>query len=255
MMPTTTRTATDRIDRIAPTRRPDAPALMIQRWARLAFLHWPVAVDDVRRLLPAGLTVDTFDGQAWVGLVPFVVTGARPVFLPPVPGLSRFDEVNVRTYVHDRGRAPGVWFFSLDASSRVAVTAARALFKLGYRHARMRAEEGADGRVRFESERISPGPLPATCTVEYAPMGPVRHAVPDTLEHFLVERYILYAADGGRLFRGRVHHESYPLQAGTVSGLREDLVAAAGVGRPASEPLVHYASEVNVEVFPIKEVG
>ena len=243
------------IDRVAPARRPEAAAVMRQRWARLAFLHWRVAPEEVQRLLPTGLTLDTFDGEAWVGLVPFVVTGARPALLPPVPGLSRFDEVNVRTYVHFRGRDPGVWFFSLDASSRVAVAVARALFKLGYRFARIRAEEEDAGRVRFESQRVSPGPRPAGCAIEYAPHGPVRHAVPDTLEHFLVERYILYATDGSRLYQGRVHHEAYPLQEATVTGLREDLVAAAGITRAPAEPLVHYASEVNVEVFPLRELG
>src|SRR5438477_1816080 len=210
-----TPTTSDPIDRIAPTRRPEGPAVMRQRWARLAFLHWPVPAEEVQRLVPAGLTVDTFDGQAWIGLVPFVVTGARPVFLPPVPGLSSFDEVNVRTYVHREGRDPGVWFFSLDASSRLAVRTARALFKLGYRYARVHAEKRADGLVRFESRRIAPGPLPATCALDYAPQGLVRHAMPDTLEHFLVERYVLYATDRTRLYQGRVHHEVYPLQAAT----------------------------------------
>jgi hypothetical protein len=240
------------IDRIAPTRRPTAVAVMRQRWARLGFLHWPVPPDQVQALLPAGLTVDIWQGQAWVGLVPFVVTGARPAFLPALPGLSRFDEVNVRTYVHLRGRDPGVWFFSLDASGRVAVATARRFFKLGYRLARMRAEEGPDGRVSFLSRRLRPGPLPATCALEYGPRGPVTRAAPDTLEHFLLERYLLYASDGRRLYQGRVHHAPYPVQPGTVTGLQEDLVAAAGLVRPPAEPLVHYAREVDVEVFPLR---
>ena len=227
--------------------------MMRQRWARLLFLHWPVPAAEVRPLVPAGLEVDTHDGQAWIGLVPFVVRGARPVFFPPVPGVSTFDEVNVRTYVHCRGRDPGVWFFSLDASSRVAVVAARALFKLGYRLAEMRADVDGD-QVRFRSRRTAYGPLPATCGVRYAPRGPVAPAAPRTLEHFLVERYVLYAADGPRLFQGRVHHQPYPLQPAAVEGLREDLVAAAGLRRPGGEPLAHYASEVDVEVFPIRSI-
>src|SRR5262245_29721397 len=214
---------------------------MRQRWARLAFLHWPVAPEAVAPLIPRGLEVDTHDGRAWVGLVPFVVTGARPVLLPPIPGVSTFDEVNVRTYVHVGGADPGVWFFSLDASSRVAVAVARALFKLGYRHAAMSAEvDGA--RVRFSSRRLAPGPRPAACALEYAPSGSVSHAVPDTLEHFPLERYVLYAEDGGRLYQGRVHHPPYPMQGATVSGLSQDLVAAAGLPAPRGEPLMHYAS-------------
>ena len=242
------------IDRVAPTRRPNERAVMRQRWARLLFLHWSVPADELRPLVPRGLDLDTYDGRAWVGLVPFVVTGARPVLFPPVPGVSTFDEVNVRTYVHDGGREPGVWFFSLDASSRVAVAAARLLFKLAYRFARIRAESDGGG-VRFRSTRVAPGPLPATCTVAYGARGAVHLAVPGTLEHFLLERYVLYAVDGERLYRGRVHHEPYPVQDATVEGLEEDLLAAAGIRRPADAPLAHYASEVHVDVFPIRALG
>jgi uncharacterized protein YqjF (DUF2071 family) len=244
-------TAPAALDRIGPTRRPGGTAVMRQRWARLLFLHWPVAAETVRPLLPAGLDLDLHDGQAWIGLVPFLVTGARPVFLPPIPGVSTFDEVNVRTYVHYRGRDPGVWFFSLDASSRVAVAVARALFKLGYRHAEIRAELDGE-RVRFASRRIAPGPLPAACALEYAPRGPVAPAMPATLAHFLIERYILYAADAGKLYQGRVHHAAYPVQGATVQGPTQDLVQAAGLPAPRGEPLAHYASEVDVEVFPLR---
>ena len=240
----------DGIDRIAPTRRPQGLAVMRQRWARLLFLHWPLPAGDVRPLVPRGLDVDTYDGQAWVGLVPFVVTGARPVFLPPIPGVSNFAEVNVRTYVHERGRDPGVWFFSLDAASRIAVAAARRLYRLGYRFAEMSADTESE-TVRFQSRRVTPGPLPASCAVRYAPRGPARHAVPGTLEHFLIERYVLYAAHGPRLYQARVHHEAYPVQDAEVEGLQEDLLAAAGIRRPGSPPLAHYASAVDVEVFPL----
>src|SRR5262249_3678189 len=123
-------TVAPNIDRLAPTRRPDDAVVLRQRWARLGFLHWRIPVGQVRTLVPEALSVDAGAGQAWVGLVPFLVTGARPVFLPALPGLSSFDEVNVRTYVHYRGRDPGVWFFSLDASGRVAVAAARRAYKL-----------------------------------------------------------------------------------------------------------------------------
>ena len=244
-------TPADGIDRMAPTRRPAGRAVMKQRWSRLLFLHWPIPAEEVRPLLPRGLALDTYAGQAWVGLVPFVVTGARPVFLPPLPGVSRFVEVNVRTYVHDRGRDPGVWFFSLDASSRVAVYVARALYHLAYRFAKMRADVRGP-RVHFRSRRIAPGPRPGTCAVEYEPRGAAAPARPGTLEHFLLERYVLYAAHGGTLYRGRVHHAPYPMQEATVEGLAEDLIAAAGLVRPPRDPLVHYASSVDVEVFGLR---
>lgn len=240
----------DGIDRIAPTTRPPGWAAMRQRWSRLLFLHWPVPAEEVRPLLPRGLELDTYAGQGWVGLVPFLVTGVRPVFLPPIPFVSRFVEVNVRTYVHHRGRDPGVWFFSLDASSHLAVRVARALFHLEYRFAEMAADVRG-GRVHFRSRRIGPGPRPGTCVVEYEPRGAPAAAVPGTVDHFLLERYVLYASDGRRLYRGRVHHAPYPMQEATVEGLAEDLVAAAGLVRPPREPLVHYASGVDVEVFAI----
>jgi uncharacterized protein YqjF (DUF2071 family) len=241
-------TAGDGIDRIAPTVRPARRAVMKQRWSRLLFLHWPVPAEAIGLLLPRGLTLDTYAGQAWVGLVPFVVTGARPVFLPGLPGVSDFVEVNVRTYVHDRGRDPGVWFFSLDASSRVAVRTARALYHLAYRWAEMAAEVSGE-RVRFRSRRAERGSRPVGCTLEYEPRGATAPARPGTLDHFLLERYVLYAAKGDRLYRGRVHHAPYPAQEAAVDGLAEDLIQAAGLVRPPRDPLVHYASGVDVDVF------
>jgi uncharacterized protein len=133
------------------------------------------------------------------------------------------------------------------------VAVARALFKLGYRYAEIRAELDGE-RVRFASRRIAPGPLPAACAFEYAPRGTVAHAVPGTLAHFLIERYILYAADAGKLYQGRVHHEACPVQAATIQGPTQDLVQAAGLPAPRGEPLAHYASEVDVEVFPLREL-
>jgi uncharacterized protein len=246
-------TAADGIDRIAPTVRPRGRAAMRQRWSRLLFLHWPIPPEELRPLIPRGLGLDTYAGQTWVGLVPFVVTGARPVFLPSVPGVSSFVEVNVRTYVHHGGRDPGVWFFSLDASSRVAVHVARILYHLPYRFAEM-ASDVEGSRVHFRSRRIASGARPGTCAVEYDPRGAVAPARPGTLEHFLLERYILYAAHAGRLYQGRVHHAPYPMQEAAMDGLAEDLIAVAGLVRPARDPIVHYASGVDVEVFALTAV-
>jgi uncharacterized protein len=241
------------LDRIAPTRRPPGFALLRQRWSDLGFLHWPVDAEALRPLLPERLAVDTHEGQAWVGVVPFTISRSRVAWLPPLPGFDRFHEVNARTYVHLDGRDPGVWFFSLDANHQVAVWAARALYRLGYRYASITMGREAGG-VRFSSRRIRPGPLPAGCEVTYTPQGPVSPAAPGSLEHFLAERYVLYAASGPRLFQGRVHHAPYPLQAAAVEGLREDLVSAAGVVRRDAPPLAHYASGVDVEIFPLRSV-
>ena len=252
-------TKLDRIDRIAPTRRPAGRCVMHQRWAHLLFLHWAVPVDDLCSRLPAGLDLDTFDGQAFVGLVPFTMTGVRPRSCPAIPGLSSFHEVNVRTYVHVRGADPGVWFFSLDAASRLAVWAARRAFHLPYHFARMRLTEervvtGGAREIDYRSARVSSGARGASCALRYLPAGQPRPAQPGTLEHFLVERDILYAHDGRSLHRGRVHHAPYQLQTAELLSLEENLVAAAGITPPAIAPLVHYAREVRPEIFALEPV-
>jgi len=245
----------DGIDRIAPTLRPAGRASMRQRWADLLFLHWPIPAEALRPLIPDALEVDAHEGVAYVGLVPFTMTGVRFAWAPPVPGTSRFQEVNVRTYVHHQGRDPGVWFFSLDAANALAVRVARRFWGLPYHHARMSLERRA-GAIAYRSERLRPGPAPAGCDLAYRPEGTPRPSAPGTLEHFLAERYILYAAHRGRLYSGRVHHAPYPLQPARVERLEESLVAAAGLARPADvAPLAHYASEVRVRVYPLRRVS
>lgn len=240
------------IDRLGPARRPDGRAVMRQRWSELLFLHWPVPLEALRPGIPAALDIDTHEGTAYVGLVPFTMSGIRPRWGPPVPGLSSFHEVNVRTYVHFEGRDPGVWFFSLDASSRLAVLVARSTYHLPYHFAGMSLARSPDGVVRYRSERRWPRPRPASCAMAYGPNGPVAPAAPGTLDQFLAERYVLYAEHQGRLYRGRVHHAPYPLQAAQVSGLEESLVAAAGVDRGSGAPLAHYAKGVSVELYALE---
>ena len=237
------------IDRSSPIRRPTGNPAMRQRWLELLFLHWSVPVDALRPLIPPRLEIDTHEGRAYVGLVPFTMTGVRPVWSPALPGVSSFHEVNVRTYVHLEGRDPGVWFLSLDASSRVAVLVARSTYHLPYHFARMSLTRGPAGGVLYSSERRWPGPRPAACAMRYWPVGGVAPAAPGTLEHFLAERYVLYAVRRGRLLRGRVHHPPYPLQAAELADLDESLVAAAGVHRGSEAPLAHYAKGVSVELF------
>jgi len=242
------------IDRVSPTRRPNRRAVMRQDWHKLLFVHWEVPPEQLRPLLPPGLELDLYEGRAYVGLVPFTMTGVRPVFLPPVPGLSSFHETNVRTYVHFEGRNPGVWFFSLDAENRMAVLGARTVFHLPYYFAQMTLNTNGGGTNVYRSERRWPRPLPGSCSVEAKFFGPIAPANVGTLEHFLVERYILYASRRDRLYLGRIHHAPYPLQSASVTALDETLLAAAGIARPDQTPLAHYASEVNVEVFPLERV-
>lgn len=235
--------------RMAATRAPDRRPVIHQEWRHLLFVHWVVESDAVQRLLPPGLDVDTFEGKAYVGLVPFTVRGTRPPLLPPLPVVSSFHEVNLRTYVHRGGREPGVWFFSLDATSRPTVVGARAWFRLAYHFARIRMEQAPGSQISFEAERHWPGPKPAGCSLRYRPAGPVRLAEPDSLEYFLAERYILYAGDGDGLRQGRVAHQPYPLQPAEVDGMHETLSAAAAVPASRGDRLVHYASGVSVRIY------
>ncbi|MDX1932960.1 MAG: DUF2071 domain-containing protein [Capsulimonadales bacterium] len=244
---------TDLPDRIAPTYRPHEPVVMRQEWRHLSFLHWPVAPEVVRALLPDDLTVDTFEGRAYVGLVPFTMRNVRPAGAPAVRGLSYFHETNVRTYVHHRGGHPGVWFFSLDAANEIAVRIARTVWKLPYHYARMSL--GGDGEsIVYASERCRPGPLPGDCRATITPTGNAFFAVPGTLEHFLAERYLLYSRANGRLYRGRVHHAPYPLRSARLETLTESLTGAAGFAFDGPPPLVHYAAGVEVDVFPLRPI-
>ena len=231
---------------------------MFQRWDHLLFLHWEVPAGAIGRLLPPGLEVDRFEGRAYVGLVPFTMKGVRPSGLPSVRWLSNFHETNVRTYVHFRGREPGVWFFSLDAANAVGAWLGRAWFRLPYFFARMSlgVEESPVGlRLSYASTRLYPGPKPATNRVEAEVRSPVAPAAIGTLEYFLAERYLLYSASGGGLFKGRVHHTPYPLRVAEVRSLEESMLAASGIGRPDAPPLAHYARGVVVEVFGLERVG
>ena len=227
---------------------------MRQTWRHLLFLHWTVPADELRPLL-TGLELDTFEGQAYVGLVPFTMTGVRPLGAPTVPPLSNFHETNVRTYVHLHGRDPGVWFFSLDAANAIAVHIARATYRLPYHFATMSMAVSRDHQhIVYSSERRWPEPTPANCAVRYTRSGLVTRAKVGTLEHFLVERYILYAYANGRLYSGRVHHRAYPLQTAQVETWDETMLAANSIHRPDTQPLVHYANEVRVLVYPLLPV-
>ena len=238
---------------------PDAPVLMHQNWHHLLFLHWEVPPHELQALLPHGLDLDTFDGKAYVALVPFTISGVRPSFVPPLPLISSFHEVNVRTYVHRGGKDPGVWFFSLDASSALAVTAARAMYKLPYFDASITfaASEEPLPSIEFQSRRDDPrGTMPANGHVIYKPSdGVITHASPGTLEFFLLERYVLYAADDRHnLDRARVYHQPYPIERAEVIALEETLVWAAGIRRGEEAPLRHYAKEVNVKVYALERL-
>jgi uncharacterized protein YqjF (DUF2071 family) len=229
--------------------RPPGWPLMRQRWQDLAFLHWSVRPETLAPILPPALELDLWEGKAYLGLVPFSIRGTRLPFLPPVPILSSFHELNVRTYVHRRGRDPGVWFFSLDAANRTAVWGARAVYKLPYFHASIALARGADGRTSFSSRRAPGGQPRFECA--YEPVTPPAPVAPGSLAFFLIERYLLYSWDGRRLRKARVWHHPYPVSEARVADLAEDVAAAAGVPLdPGSAVLAHHSEGVDVRIYP-----
>ena len=232
-------------DRLAPARRPPGPPIGYQEWRRLLFLHWPMWPELVRSLVPERLALDLYDGAAYVGLIPFVVQALRPIGAPRWLGLD-FLETNVRTYVHLGGREPGVYFFSLDAASLLAVIGVRAAFGLPYFFARGQ-ERLASGRVEYTLRRISAAR--PSCHVEYEVGEPLGPAEPGTLEHFLLERYLLHVQRGPTLWTVQVHHRPYPLQWVRRLDVQDELVGAAGLPAPSGPPLAHYASGVDGAVF------
>jgi len=224
---------------------PEAAWTSAQSWIDLAFLHWRVDPGLVRPLVPEELELETRDGAAFVGIVPFVLANLRPRGLLPVPRLSTFPELNVRTYVR-HGDRPGVWFFSLDAASTVMVEGAKRFYRLPYERAQMRCE-WIGGLFHYESAR--PG---ATFSGRYRGVGEAFEAAPGSLDEFLVERYCLYTADGGRLYRAEVQHPPWRLQRGEAT---VDLNTMSPVPLPDDEPLVLFSARQDVVVWPLEQVG
>jgi uncharacterized protein YqjF (DUF2071 family) len=215
-------------------------------------VQWTGPAEQVRRLLPSGVELDTLDREAWIGIVPFRMTGIRHRLLAPVPGLCAFHELNVRTYVKRNGKA-GVWFFSLDAANPLAVFGARRTFHLRYFHARMRsAAPSPDGEVTYESVRTHRGEPPARFVGRYCGAGDVFRATPGTLDHFLTERYCLYAVDpAGRILRGDIHHAPWPLRRGEAELSVNTMTCPLGLELPDVKPLVHVVHRVDAVAWTL----
>ncbi|MDQ5858700.1 MAG: DUF2071 domain-containing protein [Acidobacteriota bacterium] len=217
---------------------------MFQRWERLLFAHWRVQALVLAPGLPSGLSLDLYDGEAWVAVTPFEITRLRLRGLPPLPGASRFPELNVRTYVTAGGK-PGVWFFSLDAASAIAVFSARRLYHLPYFHARMACVRQGE-TVSYRSDRT--GETRAEFLADYAPLGEPFRAGPGSLEEWLTARYRLYASDGRTLFRAEIEHEPWTLRRARAEIFRNTMADSAGIAL-AGEPLLHYSEALDVRVW------
>jgi uncharacterized protein YqjF (DUF2071 family) len=229
---------------------PAGPWVMKQTWHDLLFAHWPVAPDVMRSLVPAQLALDSFDDRCWVGVVPFHMSAIRGRVLPPLPGLSRFPELNVRTYVV-HGSKPGVYFFSLDAANLPAVWAARAFYHLPYFYAEMSSDD-RDGCIQYSSRRVT---APAEFRGLYRAITPVQLRGKGSFEHWLTERYCLYTTLGHKVYRGEIHHQPWPLQNAEADFEVNTVAGAAGIVLPDSAPSLLFARKLEVLIWPLRRIG
>ena len=226
---------------------------MTQIWHELLFAHWPIKPGVLRNLVPAILPLDTFEGQCWVGIVPFHMTYVRPRWLPPVPALSSFVELNVRTYVTLQG-IPGVYFFSLDASNPIAVALARTVFHLPYYNAVMSSKRAGDS-IHYYSRRTHRGMPSAEFQAVFRPIAPIAFAQHGSLEQWFTERYCLYTIVPGKgVYRGDIHHVPWPLQLAELETKKNTMAVSQGIDLPEIPPLLHYAHRQEVLIWPPKHV-
>ena len=227
------------------------------RWTDLLFAHWPVPANELSPLIPGGFDLDVYDGQAWVGVVPFRMENTRLRGLPPIPGTNCFPEANVRTYVRDRKSGhPGVFFFSLDAANLLAVLGARAWYRLPYFLASMHIERDSTGSWHYHSKRLLFS-QPAGLRLTYSSHGK-ETALPasktGSLAHFLTERYALFAHSSGRLLRADIHHRQWSLEPAEAEFEDLTLPAAQGIRLPGAKPLLHYSRELDVIAWPPRTI-
>jgi uncharacterized protein len=227
---------------------------MTQRWNDVLFAHWPVPVSQVASLVPDGLQIDTFQGSAWAGVVPFWMDRIKIRGAPPIPGVRSFPELNLRTYVRDpQSGAAGVYFLSLDAGNLLAVAAGRAFYHLPYYWSQIRHEQQNERDFLFESRRRFRG-RPVEFKARYRGLGPTRKLAevhPGSLEYFLYERYCLFTVDrSGQPIRANVHHVPWPLEDAEADIERNDLPAAMGIALPAENPVLHYSRRLAVYIWP-----
>jgi uncharacterized protein len=215
----------------------------MQGWYDLLFAHWPVPSESLRSYVPPQLAIDTFEGSAWVGITPFHLR-MRPRGLPV---LSGFPELNCRTYVVHRGK-PGIFFFSLDASSRLAVWGARTVYHLPYFHARMKAQKH-NKWIHYCSNRTK---TPASFVARYTSEGPIYRTLRGSLGHWLTERYCLYVCFQKAVFRGEIHHLPWPIQGARCEIKENGIATASGIRLPDIPPLLNFAQELDVLIWPLQ---
>jgi uncharacterized protein YqjF (DUF2071 family) len=240
------------IDRLNIRNRPAGHPLMHQAWGKLLFMHWRINPALLRPIIPGKLEIDTYDGSAWLAVVPFTMWDIRgfPPYMPRVPGFNAMHELNVRTYVHYNG-VPGVWFFSLDCNREAAVLAARTFYYLPYFKAHIDLDQ--DGQViTYECQRLE---APAARFIGRWEIGDnLPTSETESLEFFLTERYCLYSEHRGEIYRSRVFHQPWALQRAEIHNCESSMIESLGLTVPAEEPLLHYAEELSVEIWKLEKV-
>ncbi|MEZ5354080.1 MAG: DUF2071 domain-containing protein [Bryobacteraceae bacterium] len=235
---------------------PSAPWVMRMRWLELLFAHWRLdsnAARRIRSLLPAGLNLDTFDGHAYIGAVPFFMENVTPRFVPPFPGLHAFPELNLRTYVTAGGK-PGVWFFSLDAGGKLAVRVARRFFHLPYFDAAFRVEIAR--AVNYRCTRTHRGSPPAAFDATYRPIGDPYRAQPGSLDHWLTGRYCFYSANSAHVvFRAEIDHEPWPLQRAEAEIRFNTLGDWLGIPMRGEPGALHFSRRLDVHAWMIHRLA
>jgi len=224
-----------------------APWVMTQRWNDLLFMHYEVAAEKLRALVPEALTLDTYQQRGWLSISPFRMNHLRPPGIPSLPWVSQFSEVNVRTYVTYQGR-PGMFFFSLDASHLSAVWGARIFYRLPYWQAAMKVKGPGGDRLEFLSKRTH-GPKPAELRVCYGPAGSGFRSRPGSLDYFLTERYCLYTAGRKRLYRADIHHLPWVLEPATAAVELNTMAETLRLELPAQPDLLHFSRALKVLVW------
>ncbi|MBT7215617.1 MAG: DUF2071 domain-containing protein [Verrucomicrobia bacterium] len=235
-------------DRLAVREKPASSPVMFQTWSNLLFLHWEIDAQEIAKRIPDRLSVDLHEGKTYLGLVPFFMRKVRPRFLPTMPGLSNFLELNVRAYVHDERGQPGVWFFSLDCDQPIAVEVARKFFHLPYQHAQMSTEGSIYRCQRKNCEEKA--------VFDYEGSGHLQTAKPGSLEFFLLERYLLFSESrGGKIHCGQVHHSPYQFTKARV-GKKSKAPLEWEKFSVGDEPISQlYSPGVPVSIHPLRSVN
>ena len=233
------------------SQRPNQRVVMRQSWRNLLFLHVAVEPELVQKLLPNGLTVETYDGKAWIGFVIFQMQNIRFAGTPAIPGFSAFPETNVRTYVVDKSGIPGVWFFSLDASNLTACLFARRAFNLNYIWAKMSLRHQNGTFQASGTRKHSPN---IAYQASWKTAGNPAPSAKESFDYWLVERYLLFAEKDGKIFSGRVHHPPYQIQDVQNLTVQQNLIPIPGYEHTEIWDHITFSPGVDVEVFGLKPV-